>query len=547
MSKGFIRIVFLSLVFLIVSCGGGGGGSTTPATNLSGTVAIGQALAGATITVVDINGKTATGTANASGGYTIDVSGLNTASLLMIKAVGSISSTSYTVYSAVSNVPTGTNTANVTNLTTAIVEIAGNGSSAATMFASPSSYANANLVGANATLIALLSLPSGVTNLISNSFTASTSATPSAGMDTLLSQFTNTPTAVAGTSNTTGTVILSPTGGGSLVTATTLIPVASTTLTAIQNAKAAITALNNDAGLVTGANMPPAILSGFTSQFTQISRTIANSLGLASYYCSVNQRCPIFDSNGNNVGEVVTSVSSSTGTLTNGTDTWTVVVTPTGGSSYTSSWVGTASTTGTVTTTSLQVSGQLMPVSSGAAATVISGGISLVSDSSTGISTATITNLSLSTTNNGATTPKPESLVLSNVTIVDNPTATHPVTVNGGLTATIGTNSYNLTVVLTSTGNPITSANTTVTYSGPNGAFTISDVSTLATGNMETDIWSISQGSTNIGATLGPYLKTGPVQSLPTTLNVYNGSTQIGTLSGRTISFIDGETINFSY
>ena len=67
---------------LLAACGGGGGGTTDTTTppaptgvTLEGTAASGAPMAGATITVTDANGKTATATAGADGKYSLTLTG----------------------------------------------------------------------------------------------------------------------------------------------------------------------------------------------------------------------------------------------------------------------------------------------------------------------------------------------------------------------------------------------------------------------------------------------------------------------------------------
>lgn len=87
---------------------------------MSGTVAIGLALAGAPVTVVDINGKTATSTSGSNGAYSVSISGMTAP--FLISAVDK-SGVSGTLYSVVGNTNTSGGapiTANVTPLTTAV-------------------------------------------------------------------------------------------------------------------------------------------------------------------------------------------------------------------------------------------------------------------------------------------------------------------------------------------------------------------------------------------------------------------------------------------
>lgn len=99
----FLLGLFLTASFL-VGCGGGGGSTTPPpptggGSNLTGTAAKGAAIASATVTVKDKNGTTKTGTTDANGKYTIDVTGLTAPFLLKVDLPGGTSL--YSVGSAV--------------------------------------------------------------------------------------------------------------------------------------------------------------------------------------------------------------------------------------------------------------------------------------------------------------------------------------------------------------------------------------------------------------------------------------------------------------
>lgn len=115
---------------VLAACGGGDGGSTTstgaatsPAASpqsLTGTVAVGTALANAKVVVVDAKGNTASTTSDANGSYTVSLSGL-TAPLLI--AANDPAGISLPLYSVVVSTATGTSApvvANVTPLTTAV-------------------------------------------------------------------------------------------------------------------------------------------------------------------------------------------------------------------------------------------------------------------------------------------------------------------------------------------------------------------------------------------------------------------------------------------
>lgn len=115
---------------VLTACGGGDGGSsagtgtsTAPAASpqsLTGTVAVGTALANAKIVVIDAKGNTASATSDAHGSYTVALLGL-TAPLLII--ANDPAGLSLPLYSVVASTATGISApvvANVTPLTTAV-------------------------------------------------------------------------------------------------------------------------------------------------------------------------------------------------------------------------------------------------------------------------------------------------------------------------------------------------------------------------------------------------------------------------------------------
>ena len=94
----FSRLFVFSLLLIINACGGGGGyssggggGGTTYA--LSGVAAGGDPLASAAITLKDQNGQTKSGTSNADGTFSINITGLTPPFLL--KAVSADTKTTY--------------------------------------------------------------------------------------------------------------------------------------------------------------------------------------------------------------------------------------------------------------------------------------------------------------------------------------------------------------------------------------------------------------------------------------------------------------------
>jgi len=123
---GITRLALCASISAVLAACGGGGGNSTPqgsqqaATSISGTVAVGTALAGATVTVIDVNGKTATGTSTGNGSYSVSVQGLTAPFLLEAADPSGASTLLYSVV-ANANTPDGAPLiANVTPLTSAV-------------------------------------------------------------------------------------------------------------------------------------------------------------------------------------------------------------------------------------------------------------------------------------------------------------------------------------------------------------------------------------------------------------------------------------------
>lgn len=110
-------------LFALAGCGGGGGGASTAPTvsqvSLQGTAAVGSPLAGANITVIDAKGATATTTADASGNYTISVTGMTAPLVILASDPQGVASTQVSVLAALTS-GSATNIVNVTTLTTAV-------------------------------------------------------------------------------------------------------------------------------------------------------------------------------------------------------------------------------------------------------------------------------------------------------------------------------------------------------------------------------------------------------------------------------------------
>ncbi|WP_262390118.1 carboxypeptidase-like regulatory domain-containing protein [Burkholderia arboris] len=122
-----------SMSVLLAACGGGDGSSTSSSTgsptstaaasSMSGTVAIGSALVGATINVTDANGKTVTTTSGANGTYTVPIGGLTAPFLLTANDPSGASRTLYSVVATTATANGAPVTVNITPLTTAIAAL----------------------------------------------------------------------------------------------------------------------------------------------------------------------------------------------------------------------------------------------------------------------------------------------------------------------------------------------------------------------------------------------------------------------------------------
>ena len=111
---------------LLIACGGGGGGgggnasTPPPPPSLSGIAAIGAAMANATVTLKDSNGKTATATTDKDGNFSFSNVGGFTPPI-MLRASGTVNKQSYTLHSLLTSVPsTGNINLNVTPATEAL-------------------------------------------------------------------------------------------------------------------------------------------------------------------------------------------------------------------------------------------------------------------------------------------------------------------------------------------------------------------------------------------------------------------------------------------
>ncbi|MBF3576671.1 hypothetical protein ISF62_14190 [Burkholderia pseudomallei] len=182
--------VAVSAAFALAACGGGSsGGSTasgtttnaTPA-SMAGTVAVGGSVAGANITVIDATGKSITTTSDASGNYSIPLSGM-TAPLLVVAS--DPTGVHPTLASVVASIPTGTSApvvGNVTTLTTAVaallttsgnpLELTGSGSLSSLAQTSSVTAAIAKLNTALSNILPANGLTAASFNPVGTAFTA---------------------------------------------------------------------------------------------------------------------------------------------------------------------------------------------------------------------------------------------------------------------------------------------------------------------------------------------------------------------------------------
>jgi hypothetical protein len=170
----------LAVATMLTACGGGGSsaGGSTP--SLTGTIAVGAPLAGATVKLKDKNNKTAQVTANADGSYTFsDVTGF--IAPVMLEATGTANGKDVALHSVLETVPTG-NAAGVLNATPATEAVTAHvlESDPATVFQNPSQISaidTSNLKKAKDNLATAL----GTTDLFTTPFKAD-----GTGMDKIL-------------------------------------------------------------------------------------------------------------------------------------------------------------------------------------------------------------------------------------------------------------------------------------------------------------------------------------------------------------------------
>ncbi len=119
--KKKMGVFALVLASMLTACGGGGGSDpgANPTTSLSGTVAIGAPLAGATVIVKDGSGNSKTTTTDATGNYKIsDASTLSAP--LMLQAKGIVNGGEVTLHSVLDTKPALDSILNATPATEAV-------------------------------------------------------------------------------------------------------------------------------------------------------------------------------------------------------------------------------------------------------------------------------------------------------------------------------------------------------------------------------------------------------------------------------------------
>jgi hypothetical protein len=181
MKKYLTHLLTGIAIATLAACGGNGSGTSSSSTpSLTGTVAVGAPLAGATVKLKDKNNKTAQVTANAEGSYTFaDVTGF--VAPVMLEATGTANGKDIALHSVLETVPTG-NTAGVLNATPATEAVTAHAlkGNPATAFQNPSQISaidTINLKKAKDNLATAL----GTTDLFTTSFKAD-----GTGMDKVL-------------------------------------------------------------------------------------------------------------------------------------------------------------------------------------------------------------------------------------------------------------------------------------------------------------------------------------------------------------------------
>ncbi|WP_259295004.1 cell wall anchor protein [Paraburkholderia sp. DHOC27] len=163
---------------------------------MTGTVAIGTALTGATVTVTDANGKTVSAASGANGAYSVSLTGLSAPLLITAADPSGVSGTLYSVVASTNTTSGAPVTANATPLTTAVAALM-------TQSGNPADLAgNASAITSSAITAAETTLDSAIAPILSaNSVPASfdpigTTFTPNqTGADAVIDSVAVTPSA----------------------------------------------------------------------------------------------------------------------------------------------------------------------------------------------------------------------------------------------------------------------------------------------------------------------------------------------------------------
>lgn len=161
---------------------------------MTGTVAIGTALTGATVTVTDANGKTVSATSGANGAYSVSLTGLSAPLLITATDPSGVSGTLYSVVASANTTNGAPVTANVTPLTTAVAALMTESGNPADLTGNASAITPAAVTAAETTLDAAIA-PILSANSVPASFDPIGSAfTPNqAGADAVIDSVAVTP------------------------------------------------------------------------------------------------------------------------------------------------------------------------------------------------------------------------------------------------------------------------------------------------------------------------------------------------------------------
>lgn len=149
-----VPLLLAAAIALLAGCGGGGtgapgGSSPTPTASqaITGTVATGAPLAGATVNIKDSAGKVATGTTAANGTFGIAVTGMQPP--FMLVAIKAGEQNMYSVLPAMDMASTNTQNVNITPVTTLVMYELNGGSDPALMYTA-GSFSTITAAGVNA-------------------------------------------------------------------------------------------------------------------------------------------------------------------------------------------------------------------------------------------------------------------------------------------------------------------------------------------------------------------------------------------------------------